>query len=281
MIAMKCKDVVDMIVRRMEEMEAKGEKFFWVKPWTGGAKVPMSYVSGKPYRGINAILLDNGEYLTRDAVQKLGGTLKPMACANTIVFYTTFQREEDDKVLTIYRHFSVYHVDDVDGVESKFPPQEHEFDVDYEGVDDAIEIVCKQMGFTLECEKGASQCYCDPNRKLLRVPEKHSFTSVYGYYSAVLHELVHATGSSLKRKQAGKQRREAYSQEELVAQIGSQMLLNWFGIVPEPGDFDNDVAYIAGWSSFLKEKKKAIFSASTQAQKAFDFVTETISETRN
>ena len=274
----KCNDVVNLILQRMEEMEASGKPFFWVQPWTGGAKVPMSWVSGKPYRGINALLLENGEYLTRKAIKKYGGTLKPMASAKTIIFFTTFWSEEKERHLSLYRHFSVYPVDDVEGIESRFPPQEHAFDVDYEGVDSAIETVCKKMGFTLDCVKGASGSYCIPSKKLLRVPEKHSFTSVYGYYSAVLHELVHATAPALKRKQAGKQQKERYSQEELVAQIGSQMLLNWFGIVPEPEDFDNDVAYIAGWSSFLKEKRRAIFSASTQAQKAFDFITGKIEE---
>ncbi len=273
---MKCKDVVNLILQRMEEKEAEGKPFFWVQPWTGGAKVPMSWVSQKPYRGVNALLLENGEYLTKKAIRKYGGRLKEKAMAHTIVFFTKFRREEDDRLLSVYRHFTVYHIDDVDGVETHFPPQEHQFEVEYEEVDLALETVCKNMGFTLNKVKGTSRCYCNTTKKLLQVAEKHSFSSVYGYYSAVLHELVHATAPSLQRKHSGTRQKERYSQEELVAQIGSQMLLNWFGIVPEPGDFENDVAYIAGWSSFLKERRKAIFVAGTQAQKAFDFITNIV-----
>lgn len=269
----KCKDVVQLIVQRMEEMEAEGKPFFWIQPWTGGAKIPMSYASQKPYQGINAILLQNGEYLTRKMIEKYGGTLKKEASAHTVLFFRKFERPEDGKILSFHRYFSVYHIDDVEGIETRFPSQEHDFKVDYEEVDHAIEQVCKEMGFTLDRVKGTSSCYCSVGKKLLHVPEKHSFRSVYGYYSAVLHELVHATAPALKRKQTGRRQKELYSQEELVAQIGSQMLLNWFGIVPEEGDFENDVAYIAGWSSFLKERKKAIFTAGSAAQNAYDFIT--------
>ena len=34
----------------------------WYKPWTGGEAV--NYITQKPYRGINRLLLDSGEYLT-------------------------------------------------------------------------------------------------------------------------------------------------------------------------------------------------------------------------
>ena len=46
----------------------------WYKPWAGGEAV--NYITQKPYRGINRLLLDSGEYLTFKQIQDLNGILQ-------------------------------------------------------------------------------------------------------------------------------------------------------------------------------------------------------------
>ena len=60
------------------------------------------------------------------------------------------------------------------------------------------------------------------------------------------------------------------AKEELTAEIGACFLNNLTGIkVTEK----NNVAYIKGWLSKLKNDKKLIIGASGKAQKAVDYLT--------
>lgn len=60
-----------------------------------------------------------------------------------------------------------------------------------------------------------------------------------------------------------------YSQEELVAEVGTCYLQSYAGITSE---FTNSTAYIQGWLSKLKNDKRFIFTAAREAQKAVDFI---------
>ena len=72
--------------------------------------------------------------------------------------------------------------------------------------------------------------------------------------------------------------REVYSREELIAQIGSCMLCNLFGIVDDDKSevSDNDIAYLQGWASYFKENSNTeLAKASCQAQKAVQYFIKT------
>ena len=62
---------------------------------------------------------------------------------------------------------------------------------------------------------------------------------------------------------------ELYSHEELVAEIGTCYLQSFTGI---PSEFEQSAAYIQNWLAALKNDTRFIFSASTHAQKATDFI---------
>ena len=59
-----------------------------------------------------------------------------------------------------------------------------------------------------------------------------------------------------------------------MAQIGSQMLLSHFQIAFDDKEFENDVAYIDGWASKLKDNVTEIAKASAQAEKAMQYFLE-------
>ncbi|MFD0878355.1 zincin-like metallopeptidase domain-containing protein, partial [Massilia pinisoli] len=113
-------------------------------------------------------------------------------------------------------------------------------------------------------------------KDLITMPKIQQFLSSEDYYATLFHELVHGTGhtSRLKRPtlmEVEKFGDKNYSKEELVAEIGSSFLCNFFGINTPVLD-ENQEAYVKGWLKALKEDVKLIFEAATEAQKAFNFL---------
>ena len=50
--------ITQRIIQQMKEALEKGEKFYWVRPFSEGApEQPFSYEGSVPYRGINRLLL--------------------------------------------------------------------------------------------------------------------------------------------------------------------------------------------------------------------------------
>jgi antirestriction protein ArdC len=119
-----------------------------------------------------------------------------------------------------------------------------------------------------------TDAYYSPKKDLISIPKMMSFVSEDAYYSTLAHEVIHSTGveKRLHRFDDGSFRegREKYSQEELVAEIGSAYLCSDLGIEV---DVDNSASYLNSWAKYLKESKKtAIFSASKQSEKAVAYV---------
>lgn len=62
----------------------------------------------------------------------------------------------------------------------------------------------------------------------------------------------------------------AYSQEELVAEMGSAFLCGYCGILLCTET--NSAAYLRGWLEKLKSDPSMLIKAGSEAQKAFDYI---------
>lgn len=95
------------------------------------------------------------------------------------------------------------------------------------------------------------------------------------YYSILFHELSHSTGheSRLNRKSLktiqGHSLHE-YSKEELVAEMTAAILCNESGILNKT--LENSAAYCRSWLKVLKNDRKMLVEAASQAFKAADFI---------
>ncbi len=104
----------------------------WHRPWVSDGAI--NYVSRKPYRGINTLLLpQGGEYLTFRQVQDLGGRIKRGSHAHLVVFYRLLPAREatedrDERgAIPLLRYYNVFALADVEGIPSKLAaPVEHE-----------------------------------------------------------------------------------------------------------------------------------------------------------
>jgi antirestriction protein ArdC len=104
------------------------------------------------------------------------------------------------------------------------------------------------------------------------MPPFSCFRDAASYYSVLGHEHVHATGARHRLDRDLKPRfaEESYAMEELIAELGAAFLYSSLGLANEPRK--EHAAYLTSWLEVLKNDKRAIFTAASQAQKAVDWM---------
>ena len=91
-----------------------------------------------------------------------------------------------------------------------------------------------------------------------------------------LHELTHWTGAKhrLARDFAKRFGSETYAFEELIAELGSAFLNAELGFAASM--IPNHAGYIESWLKVLKNDKRAIFTAASQASKAHSYIMDLV-----
>jgi antirestriction protein ArdC len=255
--------VVNKILEKLEEGTIP-----WQKPWVG---TQINYVTRKAYTGVNTLLLDKqGEYLTFNQVKKLNGTIKKGSKAHLVVFYKLLEDEEKEKKFGYLRYYKVFHIDDVEGIESKI---EKKIDADNK-IDKCEEIINKYTNKPqIRIDSINRACY-SPTDDKIEVPKKEQFRNIEEFYSTLFHELAHSTGhqSRLDRfdNTSTKFASDSYSKEELVAEITTTMICSNTGI--ENKTLNNSVAYIQSWIKQIKDDSNIIIQSANKAQKAYEYI---------
>ena len=286
--------VTDRIVAQLEKGLVP-----WRKPWTGvgvedgGA---INYVTRKPYSMLNQMLLGReGEYLTFKQIQDRGGRIKKGARAGMVVFFATTtcrkreEKTEDGEIKTvtvmeehlypILRKYNVFHIDDLEGIESKIKVEEHTGPKisPIESAEKVInDYVQREKSLTFSNNVPTDKAYYSPGSDLVSVPMLSQYDIAEEYYSTTFHELTHSTMPESRCNRKAEQKlaafgSEDYSREELVAEIGSAMLCSSVKIDCDKA-FNNSVAYIQGWLRKLKNDNKMIVWASSRAEKAAKYI---------
>ena len=262
--------VTQQIIEKLEEGVIP-----WKRPF---AKRPaVNWVTQKPYRGINTLLLDGGEYATFNQIKKHGGRVKKGEKSNLVVFWKLIEIEDEEteeiKKIPLLRYYRVFEINtQVEGLESK---RKGVSTLDYDPI--KAERIIKNYPNPPKIRHVAGRAYYQPSNDLVNVPDKQEFKKVEDYYSVFFHELVHSTGhekrlnrkgiTDLKNNPFGS---HLYSKEELVAEIGASMLCGVAGIVDQT--IDNSTTYIKGWLEVLRNDNRLVVQASQQAQKACDYI---------
>lgn len=307
--------VQERIIKALEEAIKEGGTAPWKKPWKGYGFV--NYVTRKPYRGINLILLpEPGEYITFNQIQEIRKKNPEVklkkGCKKHMVVFWSFPNnkktvkeekiseiteeiedieeivdEEDIKVTEvtpvtpvnnskknkkkpIFRYYWVYNINDVEGLESKF-----KFNNEHNPIDDAEKII-NNYDIELKINKGSDRAFYSPEFDFISVPDKSQYKNIAEYYCTIFHEMVHSTGhkSRLNRFTSLEEysfASETYSKEELIAEIGANMLMLYAGI-ENTACQQNSISYLYGWLKAIKEDVTLIISAAQKAQKAADYI---------
>ena len=136
-----------------------------------------------------------------------------------------------------------------------------------------IEEIIKNTGVKVINDTNV-QCFFDPKRDEIHVPQKERFSSASEYYQTLAHELIHWAGD---KRRLDREEAEQYSKdktmrakEELVAEIGCYLLCRDAELYYEPND--NNKAYVQSWCSIIDKKNDAIEEACKKAQKASSYI---------
>ncbi|MBS4064727.1 MAG: DUF1738 domain-containing protein [Chitinophagaceae bacterium] len=279
-------DVYAIITNRIIELLEQGT-VPWKKPWKeDGAGIPKNLLSKRPYRGINFWLLlslgyEQNLFLTWDQIKTIGASVNKDEKGHVVVFWknTQTQPEElDDKgnpkmkqTLRYYKVFNVAQCRDIP--EGLFPnpvPPDRDFNPLIE-----CEAIMHEFKDCPKIQHKEQRAYYHVTADYINMPKRKSFVSEPSYYATLFHELVHSTGHEkrLGRSTVTEMHEtggDAYSQEELVAEMGAAYLCSFTGIGHQ--ELENSAAYINGWLQKLQNDKRFIVKASGQAQKAVDYI---------
>lgn len=113
--------VYDIITNKIIEKLEAGV-IPWKKPFKNG--IAVNWKTQKPYRGINTILLDGGEYATYKQIKEAGGKVKNGAKAHIVVFWKWLEIEDKEKEevknVPFLRYYRVFEIaSQVEGLEPK------------------------------------------------------------------------------------------------------------------------------------------------------------------
>ena len=286
--------VTDRIVSMLEQGVVP-----WQRPWSQSSdNVAINYVSRKAYSKLNQMLLWEGcEYLTFKQCKALGGSIKKGAKSRIVVFWTTnttskkkvvdeLTGEERELTLTkeydrpILKAYRVFHLSDCEGIESKLTSVEKGEAYETSPIENAEKVIAdylsREQGLKFYNDKPSNKAYYSQSLDEVRVPMITQFVDAEEYYSTAFHELTHSTGHekrcNRKEGMASFFGSNNYSREELVAEIGAAILCSLCGISTDKA-FNNSVAYIQGWISYLIDHTSEFVWASRRAEVAVDYIT--------
>lgn len=263
--------VYEIITNKIIEQLEKGV-IPWRKPWVNNGSV--NWLTQKPYRGVNSMLLEAGEYATFKQITDAGGKVKKGAKSEMVVFWKMNEYETDEgettKIPTL-RYYNVFNIaTQVEGLESK----RNEESFDHDPIEAGEEIL-KQYMNAPELRFAPGRAYYRPSMDYVSVPNMKDYPNPNEYYSVLFHEMVHSTGHKSRLNRTGITEMagfgsETYSKEELVAEMGAAMLCGVAKI--DNHTIENSASYIASWLRKLKDDKKMVIQAAGQAQKAADYI---------
>jgi antirestriction protein ArdC len=276
-------DVYDRITRLVIDHLEKGT-IPWKKPWRGGeAGHPRNFVTRHRYRGVNVFLLTSAGFtspcwLTYRQAHSLGGHVRKGERSTPIVFWRWLEREDSESGETqkfpLLRYFSVFNVEQVELPPSKSWAEAPESKPDFEPIAECERVVTS-IPHPPSIEHGGGVASYLPRLDKVLMPHPWAFEDRESYYATLFHELVHSTGHESRLNRPGisgdiRFGSEAYSKEELIAEMGAAFLSGEVGI--ETKTVENSAAYVAGWLKSLRNDKRLVVHAAAAAQKAADYL---------
>ena len=251
----------------------------WHKPWIASSNAQsISHVTGKPYSLLNQMILGKpGEYVTFKQCQQEGGKIRKGEKSSMVVFWKFIEQEDEEthekKQVPFLRYYNVFHIDQCEGIKAKHVqnlPATVKPDAKAESI---IANYLQHSGVKLIHQEG-DRAFYRPSTDSITLPLMAQFKDMAEYYSTLAHEAIHSTGHQSRIDRLSKTAffgSEAYSKEELIAEIGAAALVNHAGL-ETTSSFRNSAAYIQNWLKVLHDDKRFIISAAGKAEKAVDLI---------
>lgn len=268
----------------------------WIRPWRTSAGPHRNAFSGRPYRGVNVLLLNlasmrrgftSNLWLTYREAKRLGGYVCPGEKGVRIIFWKFIEIEERDRegnpvidpetgepvkrTVPFARLYTVFNLDQTEGV--RIP----------RSVSERCEIDRKNdLGERLlalpRIVWGNKAAYY-PVGDFIELPPKGAFESPEYFYATAFHELIHWTGhpDRLARDLSGRFGDRSYAMEELIAEMGAAFLSAHARL---PVRKLQHPEYINDWLRVIENDRtyRAVFTAARMAQEACDWLLVRVGE---
>jgi antirestriction protein ArdC len=283
-------DIYEKITNQIVSELEKGVRP-WLKPWNtehtaGRITLPLRG-NGVPYRGINVLMLwsaamDRGyaspTWMTFKQALELKAHVRKGEQGSLVVYADKIIRagtdtatgEASEYAIPFMKGYSVFNVEQIDGLPERFYAKA-------EPRTESVQRIARAESFFAatgaNVRHGGNMAYYNVTSDHVQMPLIEVFRDAESYYATRAHETIHWTRHpSRLERDFGRKRfgDEGYAMEELVAELGSAFLSADLELTPEVRD--DHAAYIGSWIKVLKNDKRAIFSASSYAQRAADFL---------
>ncbi|AMJ64006.1 ArdC family protein [Hymenobacter sp. PAMC 26628] len=252
----------------------------WKQGWNAAHGAPRNYRSKRVYQGINAFLLgmlkyEQAYFLTFNQARELGGCVRKGEKGMPVVFYKVGKKEDakgQEKKVAILQYSTVFNIAQIDGVAWRLPELPSREHTPQEA---AEQILTGYVGGP-RINHGGSEAFYRTSTDLVTMPEASNFHTAEDYYLTFFHELAHSTGNSKRLDRATLTEKadfgsETYAKEELVAELSAAFLGNAAGIDMSL-TLPSSASYIANWLQALRNDKRLVISAASQAQKAANHI---------
>lgn len=256
----------------------------WCKPWKsfGSGAMPRNAISNRPYSGANVVLLwidatDKGydcpKWLTYKQALEAGGNVRRGEKSSQIAYIGSITKAEgesgDLRTIPFLKSYAVFNLQQCEGLDHLVDNSSRV--INKGARDELVDEFIRTIGVDLR--HGESRAYYAAKGDFINLPLFEAFTGTENYYATAFHELTHWTGAKhrLDRDFGRRFGDQAYSVEELVAELGSAFLCAEFGF-DNDAVLDNSTAYIEYWRSFLKNNERAFVTAASAASRATEFL---------
>ena len=281
----KTNEQIEKIITSMKEQQAKNENWApcWVRTNTGR---PINFTTNDFYTGSNTffcnieMMINNyptNQWATYKQIKalKIPFDVKGQSSITLVRIVKIFLKDKDNqpildsngnpKVFNKPKYFNVFNISQVKGLEHLIETIE---------VPDKATTIDNVQEFIDNCQAvikfGGDRAFYSPGHDHIQMPDMDRFEDSYGYYSTMLHELVHWTMKEGRSNRPQSSNRSEYAFEELVAETGSALLCVMLGIESEPRP--DHAKYLNSWIKSIKDNPKVIQQAFSQSQKAIDYL---------
>ena len=263
----------------------------WLQPWQAGhaaGEVSRPLRStGERYQGVNVLMLwaaamEKGYvapiWMTFNQAKELCANVRKGEHGSLVVYANRMTKtvqdekgEDVEKHIPFMKGYTVFNVEQIDGLPAHYYARtEPQHTTALERIE-AVEKFVASTGATIK--HGGNRAFYRMSDDIVQMPELQSFKNSESYYATAAHEITHWTRHPSRLDRSFDQKRfgdSGYAMEELVAEIGSAFLCADLEITPEQRE--DHSAYIESWLKALKNDKRAVFTASSHAQRATDYL---------
>jgi antirestriction protein ArdC len=283
-------DVYQKITDQIVAMLEQGVRP-WHQPWnaehSAGRITRPLRGNGIPYQGINVLMLWSAAiekgyaapiWMTFKQALELQASVRKGEHGSLVVYADKIIRTETDSAtgeeaecaIPFMKGYTVFNVEQIDGLPSHYYAKPG-------ARTDSVQRIAHAESFFATTganvvHGGSRACYV-PSTDNIHMPCIDFFRDAESYYATLAHETTHWTRhESRLNRDFGRKRfgDEGYAMEELVAELGAAFLAADLALTPEVRE--DHAAYIASWIKVLKGDKRAIFTASSHAQRAADYL---------